>query len=159
MRLNARALPPGLVKAVEEEKGAPRVHRGAQQAVVIRRAREAQVSVDPVGRHGERGLVLRQRLLQALHLDEDRQQVAVDRVHDQLRHEPCLARRRACSEQRAWARTRVQALQQDTQRACVAHRERLAVRIVPLHADGHALRERVEPVAGEGVGDDGVLQA
>jgi DNA-binding transcriptional ArsR family regulator len=81
------------------------------------------------------------------------------RVHDELRHEPRLARRRACSEQRARARTRVQALQQDTQRACVAHRERLAVRIVPLHADGHALRERVEPEAGEGVGDEGVLQA
>ena len=49
-------------------------------------------------------------------------------------------------------------MQPRTQRAGVAHGERLAVGIVPLHADGHALRERVELLAGEGVGDVGVLR-
>jgi hypothetical protein len=50
-------------------------------------------------------------------------------------------------------------VQPRTQRACVAHGERLAVGIVPLHANGHALRERVELLAGEGVGDVCVLCA
>ena len=41
VRLDARTLLPGLVEAVEEEEGAPRVHRAAQHAVVRRPASEA----------------------------------------------------------------------------------------------------------------------
>ena len=81
------------------------------------------------------------------------------RVHDELRHEPRLARRRAGGEERARACAGAEVVQPRTQRACVAHGERLAVGIVPLHADGHALRERVELLAGEGVGDVRVLRA
>mmetsp|Transcript_49959 Transcript_49959/g.166943 ORF Transcript_49959/g.166943 Transcript_49959/m.166943 type:complete len:296 (+) Transcript_49959:497-1384(+) len=165
--LNLLALCASLVEPIQQEQRAARHHRLPQHAVQRRRLAvlEAQIGVDPIPRRRERAMRLDEPLLQPLHLDQDRDELTVEREGDHLRQQRRLAARRAGGQQRRRRPSRLSA-----RKPLLVHRAQLGGEAAGVdnrgqlhpgarHLDGDALLQRIEPPTGERVGDVRVLRA
>eukprot|EP00966_Prymnesium_polylepis_P324958 7380961-Prymnesium_polylepis.2 len=144
--LDARARGAGLVEPVEQQQRALLGPRGAQRRVVWPLVRRRCASTQSGADANSASFA-------------DGHEVAVERVHDDLREQPRLARGGARGEQRTPGTAAVEAGEPREERRRVAHGERPTLGVLALDRHLHALGARVEPLARERVDNGRVLEA